>query len=73
MSSEQRLQHKRHALQEHYDLLAEKLKRLRRDYAIAFLTHRMINQTFTNGYALLIDIGLISQSQSSMQRQYEIY
>ncbi|MEH2083482.1 MAG: hypothetical protein V7K89_26940 [Nostoc sp.] len=35
MSSEQHLQHKRHALQEHYDLLAEKLKKLRRDYAIA--------------------------------------
>ena len=35
MSSEKHLQHKRHALQEHYNLVAEKLKMLRRDYAIA--------------------------------------
>ncbi|MBD2560315.1 MULTISPECIES: hypothetical protein [Nostoc] len=51
MSSEQHLQHKRHALQEHYDLLAEKLKRLRRDYAIAadtlirFQLEKQIEQT----------------------------
>ncbi|MEH2394361.1 MAG: hypothetical protein V7K21_22775 [Nostoc sp.] len=35
MSSEQHLQHKRYPLQEHYNLVAQKLKRLRRDYAIA--------------------------------------
>ncbi|MEH1834380.1 MAG: hypothetical protein V7L29_20465 [Nostoc sp.] len=53
MSSEQHLQHKRHALQEHYDLLAEKLKRLRHDYAIAadtlirFQLEKQIEQTET--------------------------
>ncbi|MDF5737723.1 MULTISPECIES: hypothetical protein [unclassified Nostoc] len=51
MSSEQHLQHKRHALQEHYNLVAEKLKMLRRDYAIAadtlirFQLEKQIEQT----------------------------
>lgn len=51
MSSEQHLHHKCHVLQEHYDLLAEKLKRLRRDYAIAadtlirFQLEKQIEQT----------------------------
>ncbi|WP_341525412.1 hypothetical protein WKK05_22825 [Nostoc sp. UHCC 0302] len=51
MSSEQHLQHKSHALQEHYDLVAQKLKRLRHDYAIAtdtlihFQLEKQIEQT----------------------------
>ncbi|MEH2180874.1 hypothetical protein [Nostoc sp.] len=51
MSFEQHLQHKRHALQEHYNLVAEKLKMLRRDYAIAadtlirFQLEKQIEQT----------------------------
>ncbi len=51
MSSEQRLQHKSDALQEHYYLVAQKLKMLRRDYAIAadtlvrFQLEKQIEQT----------------------------
>lgn len=51
MSSEQRLEHQRYALEENYDLLAEKLKRLRRDFAIAtdtlvrFQLEKQIEQT----------------------------
>ncbi|MFN6567372.1 hypothetical protein A6770_24435 [Nostoc minutum NIES-26] len=51
MSSEQHLQHKRQALQKHYDLQAQKLKRLRHDYAIAadtlvrFQLEKQIEQT----------------------------
>ncbi|MEH2285811.1 MAG: hypothetical protein V7K90_31595 [Nostoc sp.] len=51
MSSEQHLQRKSHELQEPYDLLTQKLKMLRRDYAIAadtlirFQLEKQIEQT----------------------------
>ncbi|MEH2169009.1 MAG: hypothetical protein V7K41_20585 [Nostoc sp.] len=71
MSSEQRLEQKRQILQKQYDLVAEKLDRLRRDYAIAtdtlirFQREKQIEQTEKELKELEQQLYYLEQSVSS--------
>lgn len=71
MSSEQRLEQKRQILQKQYDLVAEKLDRLRRDYAIAtdvlirFEREKQIEQTEAELNELEQQLYYLEQSVSS--------
>lgn len=70
-SSEQQLERKRRILEEHYDLRAEKLKRLRSDYAIAadtlirFQLEKQIEQTETELNELDQQLGDLERALSS--------
>ncbi len=71
MSSDQRLEQKRQGLQQQYDLVAEKLNRLRRDYAIAtdtlirFERENQIQQTEAELNELEQQLYYLEQSVSS--------
>ncbi|MDZ8079091.1 MAG: hypothetical protein RMX35_08310 [Nostoc sp. DcaGUA01] len=71
MSAEQHLQHKRQALEQQYDLLMEKEKRLRCDYAIAadtlirFQLEKQIEQTEKELNELAQQLDALEQALSS--------